>query len=157
MAAIGTAANASLISNKSTLLLLQPVLAYSFFTAPIGAVVNSLGACACVAWPWILAITVQPSFLAVDSRMSTRAAAPSLIDDDEAAVMVPSFLNAGRSVGIFSTLAFIGPSSLSMMVSPLRPDTVTGAISHLKWPSAVAATARRTDSIANASCASRVK
>src|SRR5450830_812717 len=106
MAAIGTAANASLISNKSTLLLLQPVFAYSFLMAPMGAVVNSFGACACVAWPWILAMTVQPSFFAVDSRISTRAAAPSLIDEDEAAVMVPSFLNAAFKVGIFSRRAF---------------------------------------------------
>jgi len=31
----------------------------------------------------------------VDWRISTSAAAPSLMDEDEAAVMVPSFLNAG--------------------------------------------------------------
>src|SRR5450830_465398 len=139
MAAIGTAAKASLISNKSTLLLFQPVFAYNFFTAPMGAVVNSLGACAWVAWPWILAITVQPSFLAVDSRISTSAAAPSLIDDDEAAVMVPSFLKAGLSEGIFSRRAFCGPSSRLITVSPPRPDTVTGAISHSKLPSLLAA------------------
>ena len=38
MAAIGTAANASLISNRSTSRLAQPVFLYSFSMAPIGAV-----------------------------------------------------------------------------------------------------------------------
>src|SRR5450830_1470650 len=93
---------------------------------------------------------------AVDSRISTRAAAPSLIDEDEAAVMVPSFLKAGFSDGIFSRRAFCGPSSRLMTVSPPRPETVTGAISHSKLPSLLAAWARLTDSMANASCASRV-
>jgi hypothetical protein len=40
----------------------------------------------------------------VDARASTSAAAPSLIDELDAAVMVPSFLNAGLSVGILSSL-----------------------------------------------------
>jgi hypothetical protein len=70
--------------------------------------------------------------LAVDSRISTSAAAPSLMDEDEAAVMVPSFLKAARRVGILSILAFSGPSSLSITVSPARLLTVTGAISQLK-------------------------
>ena len=102
------------------------------------------------------AIGMQPSFFAVDSRINTSAAAPSLIDDDDAAVMVPSFLKAAFSVGILSSRAFSGPSSLSMTTSPLRPDTVTGAISHANEPSAVAACARVTDAVAKASCSARV-
>jgi hypothetical protein len=128
MAAIGTAAKASLISNRSTSLAFQPVFLNSFCIAPIGAVVNRFGSCAWVAWPTMRAIGVRPSSLAVDSRIMTSAAAPSLIDDDEAAVTVPSFLKAGRSDGILSTLAFSGPSSFSMTVSPRRLATVTGAI-----------------------------
>ncbi len=71
--------------------------------------------------------------------------------------MVPSFLNAGFNCGIFSILALSGPSSLSITTSPALPEIVTGAISHLNEPSAVAACARLTESIAKASCASRVK
>ena len=81
------------------------------------------------------AIGFRPSLSAVDSRISTSAAAPSLIDDDEAAVMVPSLAKAGLSDGILSTLALSGPSSVSITVSPPLAATVTGAISHLKWPS----------------------
>jgi len=43
---------------------------------------------------------LQPSFAAVDSRISTSAAAPSEIDEALAAVIVPSFLNAGFRLGI---------------------------------------------------------
>jgi hypothetical protein len=59
--------------------------------------------------------------LAVDSRIITSAAAPSDIDDEFAAVTVPSFANAGLSVEIFSMFALNGCSSRSMTVSPLRP------------------------------------
>lgn len=57
------------------------------------------------------------------------AAAPSEIDEELAAVTVPSFLKAGFRVGIFSGMALVGASSVSITVSPLRPATVTGAIS----------------------------
>jgi hypothetical protein len=46
---------------------------------------------------------------------------------------------------------------VSNTVSPFLPATVTGAISSLKVPSFTAACARRTDSVANSSCSSRVK
>ena len=46
IAAIGTAAKASLISNRSTSPARQPVFSNSLWSAPIGAVVNRLGACA---------------------------------------------------------------------------------------------------------------
>ena len=74
----------------------------------------------------------------------------------DAAVMVPSFLNAGLSVAILSSLTLPGPSSMEITVSPLRPLTVTGVISALKAPDSVAALARLTLVVAKASCASRV-
>jgi hypothetical protein len=48
----------------------------------------------------------------VDARIITSAAAPSLMLELLAAVMVPSFLNAGLSVGILSSLTLPGPSSM---------------------------------------------
>ncbi|MNV97072.1 hypothetical protein D3C71_1921500 [compost metagenome] len=80
-----------------------------------------------------------------------------MIDEDEAAVIVPSLANAGFSDGILSTLMRRGPSSVSITVSPALPDTVTGVISQRKAPLSVACWARRTDSIANSSCCARVK
>lgn len=43
--------------------------------------------------------------------VSTNAAAPSEIELELAAVIVPSLLKAGRKVGIFSRFAFNGCSS----------------------------------------------
>ncbi|CUJ15414.1 Uncharacterised protein [Achromobacter ruhlandii] len=156
MAAMVTTANASLISYRSTSSAFQPVLANRFFKAPTGAVVNQFGSCECWLCATMRASGLTPSFSAVEARISTMAAAPSEIDDELAAVTVPSFLNAGLSVGIFSGMALVGASSVSTTVSPLRPATVTGVISHLKLPSSVAARARRSDSSENASCCSRV-
>ena len=91
------------------------------------------------------------------SSISDGAAAPSEIELEFAAVTVPSLRNAGFSVGILSGDAFAGCSSFAMTVSPLRPATVTGAISQSKVPSLFAASARDSDVTAKASCASRVK
>ncbi|CFO08449.1 Uncharacterised protein [Bordetella pertussis] len=157
MVAMVTTAKASLISYRSTSLACQPVFLNRFFSAPTGAVVNQFGSCACWAWATMRASGLTPSFSAVEARISTMAAAPSEIDDELAAVTVPSFLKAGLSVGIFSGMALVGASSVSITVSPLRPATVTGVISHLKLPSSLAARARRSDSSEKASCCSRVK
>ena len=73
-----------------------------------------------------------------------------------AAVTVPSLRNAGFSVGILSGSAFAGCSSFARTTSPLRPATVTGAISQAKVPSSFAARARLSDSSAKPSCSSRV-
>ncbi len=86
----------------------------------------------------------------------TSAAAPSEIDEELAAVTVPSLRKAGFSVGIFSRLALKGCSSLSMTVSPFLPDTVTGAISQAKPPLVFASLARVVEAMANLSWASRV-
>ena len=45
---------------------------------------------------------------------------------------------------------------MSISTSPLRPGTMTGAISHANVPSLLAASARDSDASANWSCASRV-
>jgi hypothetical protein len=50
---------------------------------------------------------------ASDSVIRTRAAAPSEIDEDEAAVTVPSLLNAGRMVGTLSISQRPGSSSFA--------------------------------------------
>jgi hypothetical protein len=53
--------------------------------------------------------------------MTMSAAAPSEIEDELAAVTVPSFANAGFSVGILLMSQVNGVSSRAMTVSPLRP------------------------------------
>lgn len=99
---------------------------------------------------------LQPSFFAVDSRIITSAAAPSLMLELDAAVMVPSFLKAGFRLEIFSSFTLPGPSSTDTTVSPARVLTVTGTISAANAPDSVAALARCTLAVANASCCSRV-
>ena len=76
-----------------------------------------------------------------------------------AAVMVPSFLNAGFRPGILSSLALNGCSSNLTTVpalSPGLPAMVTGAISQSKLPSSLAALARVVEVMAYWSCASRL-
>ena len=99
----------------------------------------------------------EPSRTAVDSRISTSAAAPSEMLDEVAAVIVPSFLKAGFRPGILSSLALKGCSSNLITVSPDLPGIVTGAISQAKLPSSFAFFERSVDAIANWSIASRVK
>ena len=90
--------------------------------------------------------------------MSSSDAAPSEIDEELAAVTVPpSGLNAGRIVGILSRRQLNGSSSLSTVVVLRRAVTSTGTISSSKAPLSIAASARSTDAVANASCAWRVK
>ena len=129
MAAMVTTAKASLISYRSTSSAFQPVLANRFFSAPTGAVVNQFGSCECWLWATMRASGLTPSFSAVDARISTMAAAPSEIDEELAAVTVPSLLEGGLQGGDLSGMALVGASSVSITVSPLRPATVTGAIS----------------------------
>ncbi len=79
------------------------------------------------------------------------AAAPSEMEEELAAVTVPSLRNAGLSCGILPMSQVNGVSSVSTMRSALRLFTATGVISALNFPSFTAANARRTDSVANAS------
>ena len=154
---MATVANASLTSNKSTSATVKPAFLSTFSMAAIGAVVNHSGACEWVLCAKIRANGFNPLAIAWASSIRTSAAAPSLILEELAAVIVPSFLNAGLRLGILLISHLPGCSSISKTISPLRVFTVTGAISSLNEPLVCAASARRTDSAANASCSSRVK
>ena len=105
---MATQANASLTSNRSTSATLQPALSSTFWIAGTGAEVNFSGSCACAACATTRAIGCLPSFCATLSRVSTSAAAPSLIDELVAAVIVPSFAKAALSCGILSGLPLPG-------------------------------------------------
>jgi len=108
--------------------------------------------------------TLRPAFrkdgtvtAANSSSISDGAAAPSEIELELAAVTVPSFLNAGLSVGIFSRFALNGCSSVSRKRSSLPDLIVIGVSSQANQPSLFAFCALSKDRIANSSCASREK
>ena len=84
----------------------------------------------------------RPFSAAVLARVRTRAAAPSLMLEALAAVMVPSLLKAGRSVGILEGSPFSGCSSLSMVSVPLRVLISTAVISRSNQPERWAVWAR---------------
>ena len=149
IAAMVTAAKASLTSQRLTLLASQPALCSALRMAPAGAVANHSGAWACTACETMRAIGVAPRSRAVDSRISTSAAAPSEMLLALAAVMVPPCLNAGLSVGTLSSLALKGCSSNRITVLPALPGRVTGAISQSKLPSSLAVLARIVEAMAN--------
>ena len=104
-------------------------LASTVWIAPTGAMVNHSGSCAWLACATMRAMGLRPGRAAALARASTRAAAPSAMDEELAAVTVPSLPKAGFRVGIFSTDTVNGVSSRSTTRSPLRSVTVTGAIS----------------------------
>ena len=156
IAAIGTTAKASFTSQRSTSCADHPIRSNSFWAAGIGAVVNQPGACAWLAWPTIRARAVNPFASTASAEAKTSAAAPSEIDDEFAAVTVPSLRNAGFRCGIFSGRAFPGCSSSVTCTSPLRVFNVTAAISPSNAPLSCAAFARLRDRNAYSSCASRV-
>src|SRR5687767_1763775 len=119
IAAMVTTANASLISYRSTSLAVQFTFSRTLAIAATGAVVNNPGSWAWVAWPMTTASGARPRFSAVERRIITKAAAPSEIELEFAAVTVPSLRNAGFSVGILARLALNGCSSISMNFSSL--------------------------------------
>ena len=97
----------------------------------------------------------MPAAVAASADITTSAAAPSEIFEDEAAVSTPSLPNAARSSGILLTSILPGSSSLSTTTSPLRVFTVTAAISPANAPLACAACARLALSAENASTVAR--
>src|SRR5690606_5486706 len=123
IAAMVTQANASLISYRSTSLALHPVRSRSARMAPTGAVVNHAGSCAAPACPTMRASTGRPRRRASLSRMRMTEAAPSEIDEELAAVIVPFSRNAGLRPGIRPTSLRSGPSSRSTSTVSLRPFT----------------------------------
>ena len=90
--------------------------------------------------------------------MTTTAQAPSEICEAEPAVMVPSLLNAGRSLPSDSTV--VSPrtpsSAVDLDVAAARL-TVTGTTSSSKTPFFQASAARWCERAAKASCSSRVR
>ena len=101
----------------------------------------------------------SPSSSALALLITTTAAAPSEIWDAEPAVMVPSLLNAGRSLD--SDSAVVSPRTPSSVVtitgSPLRCGTATGTTSSSKRPFFHASAARWCERAENSSCSSRVR
>ena len=71
--------------------------------------------------------------------VTTSAAAPSEIDDELAAVTVPSLLKAGFKAEILLMSQVEGVSSVVTTCSPLRLLTVTGVISAANAPEGGAA------------------
>ena len=85
---------------------------------------------------------------AVDARISTSAAAPSEIDEELAAVTVPSLEGRLQRRNLVHVLAK-GRSSCVTTTSPFLPATVTGAISQSKLPSLLACLERVVERIEN--------
>lgn len=102
MFARGTAAKASLISWKSTFLIVMPFLYKSLEHALAGAIPKSMGATSASSYPIILARGFKPLSLAVSSAIRTIVQAPSLILEELAAVIVPFLANAGFRPGNLS-------------------------------------------------------
>ena len=109
----------------------------------------------------------KPKRLTAASLARISAPAPSLVCELLPAVTLPRAANTGRSLAKPSMLVSgRGPSSmftvrLLMLTWPLakskaRSSISTGVISSANSPAAMAASARRCDSTANASCASRL-
>lgn len=145
MNAIGTTANASFTSQRSTSPASHPSRASSLRAAGTGAVVKSPGACAWLACPMIRARTGKFSFSAVAWLARTSAAAPSDIDDELAAVTVPSSRKAGLRCGIFSGRAVPGCSSRATVCAPRRDVAVTGTTSPSNPPDEIAFCARASE------------
>ena len=130
----------------------------AFGNAIEGATVNNSGSIAASAYPFIVAKGFSPNSSALSLLINTSAAAPSLIVEALAAVTVPSFVKAGRRLGIFSKRTLVNSSSVSIIIgSPRRCGTSTGTISESNFPAAHASVERLYDCMAKASCASLVK
>ncbi len=145
MTAQGCTANASLSSIASKSSIEAPSFARSFGIATVGAIMTHSGFMPPVAYPVTRAIGFTPSSFAFASDMSVIAAAPSLICEAFAAVIVPSFLKTGLSFAIPSTLeSGRGPSSRAMRTgSPFFCGISTDSISSRKYPFSWASTAFR--------------
>ena len=96
------------------------------------------------------AMGLMPNCLALSADITTSAAAPSLIPEAFPAVTVPSFLKAALRPPSFSAVvSALGYSSVSKTISPFLLLIVTGTISCLKAPAAMAFTALLCESAAS--------
>mmetsp|Transcript_38220 Transcript_38220/g.80079 ORF Transcript_38220/g.80079 Transcript_38220/m.80079 type:complete len:238 (+) Transcript_38220:28-741(+) len=157
MLAIDTTENAWLISQRSTSPTDSPASPSALGRARAGDVGKSMGTCSASAKETMRASGVSDSSCARCADMMTRAHPPSLMEEEVAAVTVPSSgRKAGCSCGIFSTRSRDGSSSTDTTVSPALVLIETGTISLAKCPPETAANVRRIVSIVKASCSSRV-
>ena len=129
----------------------------AFGTATVGEVVNKAGSCSESAKPIIFARGNNPNLSAFFLDINTKAQAPSFKVEAFAAVTVPLFSNADFKVGIFSKFTFLNSSSSETVMVPFLVSMFTGTISSSKKPFSVASAALLYESIANESCASRLK
>ena len=124
--------------------MLQPAFSSARREEGIGPVPMMVGSTPAVAQEAMRASGVSPRFAASEALITTMAAAPSLMPEALPAVTVPSLEKAGRSLARISiVVSGLGYSSFSTTVSPLRPFTVTGAISSAKRPAFCASPALR--------------
>ena len=143
-----TGANASLISTRSIWSSVIFARSSTLVVAGIGPVSISTGSTPASANVWKRARGLRPSSFAFSSLMTSTAAAPSVICDEFAAVITPSSLNAGFSVGELLDRR-VGTDALvagERSRSPSSVVTSTGRISRSKRPSSVARAARLCDS-----------
>ena len=143
-------AKASLISKRSTSSNCQPNSLIRLLIAPTGAMVNCDGCMEWVQWPTIRASGSVLSRLSFEVRIKEDA--PSEIDDEFAAVIVPSTLKAGRNDEILSSFALPGCSSSQTVSLPIS----IGLISACNNFSSIAYLALCTDWVANSSMSWRV-
>ena len=107
--------------------------------AKLGEVVNHSGACSASANPFIFAKGFKPNSSAFSLLIKTKAAAPSFMVLALAAVTVPSLINTGFKVGIFSKFTFLYSSSSENKTSPFFVFTVISTTSSLNLPALHAA------------------
>ena len=149
-------AKASFSSKAPTSASFTPLRARTFCVAGTGPMPMISGGTPAEAPSTIRARAVRPYSRMARSDATMMAEAPSFSVLELPAVTMPPDRTTGRSLA--STSAVVpsrGPSSVSTTVSPLRPRTVTGTISSLKCPAAMAASAFSWDRTANASASSR--
>ena len=155
--ASGTAANASLISTRSTSPRLQRARSRAWRTAGTGPMPNMPGSTAPIPYATRRPMGSRP-FCSANNRSATIiAAAPLLRPGALPAVIVPSLRKAGFSLA--STSKVVSgrlASSVSNISGPFRPLTSTPTISAAKRPLFCAATKRCCERCAHRSWSSRV-
>ncbi len=137
----------------------MPSFSQALITALAGCSCSDASGPATTPWAPISASQLSPSSSALARLITTTAAAPSEICEAEPAVMVPSLVNAGRSLASDSTVvsARTPSSTLNSIGSPLRCGIDTGTISSSNSPSLAARAASWCERAENSSCSSRVR
>src|SRR5437762_4517586 len=139
----GTAANASLISTRSTSRRFQPARSSACRTAGTGPIPNMPGSTAATPYATRRAMGCRRLRSANSRSATTIAAAPLLRPGALPAVIVPSLRNAGFSlVSTSSVVSGRFASSVAKVSGPLRPLISTPTICVAKRPAACAAANR---------------